>query len=220
LAGARPGSGNFAFTVHGRSAHAGRNPEEGRNAIIAAADLALRLKAAMGPGLKVNPAKIDGGSPTMSCPTRRAAVNPRPETLEDQARAQALIDSTIADIAAEHDVNPLPRPFRPSAQADDARGRGAVQPGYRPARLGQSIGWRSTGGVCDGNTSRLRRARDRHDGCAAEVSYSMEEFLIVDSLAERAALSALTVLRLAEPGVSCRIRAARSTTLAPYDLAS
>ena len=33
LAGARPGSGNFAFTVHGRSAHAGRNPEEGRNAL-------------------------------------------------------------------------------------------------------------------------------------------------------------------------------------------
>ena len=38
----------------------------------------------------------------------------------------------------------------------------------------------------------------------------MEEFLIVDSLAERAALSALTILRLAEgAAMSCRIRAAR-----------
>src|SRR3954462_13923053 len=33
LAGARPGSGNFSLPVRGRSAHAGRNPEEGRNAL-------------------------------------------------------------------------------------------------------------------------------------------------------------------------------------------
>ena len=49
LAGARPGSGNFAITIRGRSAHAGRNPEDGRNALLAAADLALRLAEAKGP---------------------------------------------------------------------------------------------------------------------------------------------------------------------------
>jgi glutamate carboxypeptidase len=43
LAGARPGSGNFTMIVRGRSAHAGRNPEDGRNALLAAADLALKL---------------------------------------------------------------------------------------------------------------------------------------------------------------------------------
>src|SRR5207253_10004942 len=48
LAGARPGSGNFALVVRGRSAHAGRNPEDGRNALLAAADLALRLADAKG----------------------------------------------------------------------------------------------------------------------------------------------------------------------------
>src|SRR5438270_592103 len=53
LAGARPGSGNFAFVVRGRSAHAGRNPEEGRNALTAAADLALRLEALKRDGLTV-----------------------------------------------------------------------------------------------------------------------------------------------------------------------
>src|SRR3546814_3053876 len=36
LAGARAGSGNFSVLVIGKSAHAGRNPEEGRNAIVAA----------------------------------------------------------------------------------------------------------------------------------------------------------------------------------------
>src|SRR3546814_7202869 len=39
LAGARAGSGNFSIVVTGNSAHAGRNPEEGRNAIVAAAEL-------------------------------------------------------------------------------------------------------------------------------------------------------------------------------------
>src|SRR5688572_10206714 len=105
LAGARPGSGNFSFTIRGRSAHAGRNPEEGRNALVAAADLALRLNAAIGPGLKVNPARIEGGSPNNVVPDLAVLrVTLRPSTLDDQARAQALIDSLVADIAAEHDV--------------------------------------------------------------------------------------------------------------------
>ncbi len=68
LAGARPGSGNFSLVVHGRSAHAGRNPEDGRNALIAAADLALRLDQARAPGLSINPARIDGGGPNNVVP--------------------------------------------------------------------------------------------------------------------------------------------------------
>src|ERR1700710_1913561 len=55
LAGARPGSGNFSILLEGRAAHAGRNPEDGRNAIVAAADLVLRLWALRAPGLSVNP---------------------------------------------------------------------------------------------------------------------------------------------------------------------
>src|SRR5256885_708474 len=62
LAGARPGSGNFAIVVHGRSAHAGRNPEDGRNALLAAADLALRLERLERDGLTGIPSRIDGGS--------------------------------------------------------------------------------------------------------------------------------------------------------------
>src|SRR3546814_4558363 len=70
LAGARPGSGNFSVIVTGRTAHAGRNPEEGRNAVVAAADLAVRLAAAAGDELKVNPARIDGGGPNNIVPDR------------------------------------------------------------------------------------------------------------------------------------------------------
>jgi glutamate carboxypeptidase len=71
FAGARPGSGNFDFTVIGKSAHAGRNPNDGRNAILAAADLALRLKAGMRDGLSVNPPGSTAAVPTTSSPTAR-----------------------------------------------------------------------------------------------------------------------------------------------------
>ena len=202
LAGARPGSGNFSFTVHGRSAHAGRNPEEGRNALVAAADLALRLKAAVGAGLKVNPARIDGGSPNNVVPDIAVLrVNVRPDTLDDQARAQSLIDATVAAVSAEHDVQihvhgHFARPPKPMTPEAEALFKLVKQAG---ADLGQSIGWKSTGGVCDGNNIAACGVPVIDTmGVRGGSIHSMEEFLIVESLAERAALSALTILRLSE----------------------
>jgi glutamate carboxypeptidase len=67
------------------------------------------------------------------------------------------------------------------------------------ADLGQSIGWKSTGGVCDGNNIAACGVPVIDTmGVRGGSIHSMEEFLIVESLAERAALSALTILRLAE----------------------
>ena len=202
LAGARPGSGNFAFTIRGRSAHAGRNPEEGRNALVAAADLALRLKAAVGPGLKVNPAKIDGGSPNNVVPDLAVLrVNLRPATLDDQARAEALIDATVAAVAGEHGVQisahgHFARPPKLLTPESEALFRLVQRAG---ADLGQQIAWKSTGGVCDGNNIAACGVPVIDTmGVRGGSIHSMEEFLIVDSLAERAALSALTILRLAE----------------------
>jgi len=202
LAGARPGSGNFSFTVTGRSAHAGRNPEEGRNAVVAAADLALRLKAAMGPGLSVNPAKIDGGSPNNVVPDLAILrVNVRPATLDDQARAQSLIDGAVGQVAADHDVQihvhgHFARPPKPLTPETEALFGLVKQAG---ADLGQTIGWQSTGGVCDGNNIAACGVPVIDTmGVRGGGIHSMEEYLIVDSLAERAALSAVTILRLAE----------------------
>ena len=67
------------------------------------------------------------------------------------------------------------------------------------ADLGQTIGWKSTGGVCDGNNIAACGVPVIDTmGVRGGSIHSMEEYLIVDSLAERAALSALTILRLAE----------------------
>ena len=67
------------------------------------------------------------------------------------------------------------------------------------ADLGQPIGWKPTGGVCDGNNIAACGVPVIDTmGVRGGSIHSMEEYLIVDSLAERAALSALTILRLAE----------------------
>lgn len=201
FAGARPGSGNFSFTVRGKAAHAGRNPQDGRNALVAAADLALRLKQAVAPGLSVNPARIDGGGPNNVVPDLAVLrVNLRPATLDEQARAQQLIDRSVEQVAAEHDVKILThghfaRPPKPMTPALETLFGLVRQAG---ADLGQSVAWQSTGGVCDGNNIAACGVPVIDTmGVRGGSIHSMEEFLIVDSLSERAALSALTILRLA-----------------------
>ena len=201
LAGARPGSGNFGIVIHGRSAHAGRNPEDGRNALLAAADLALRLGALKREGLSVNPKRIEGGSPSNVHPEISVLrVNLLPRTHENQAETKAAIDAAITAIAAEHGVKievsgGFGRPPKPLTREAKALFELVKQAG---ADLGQSIAWQASGGVCDGNNIAACGVPVVDTmGVRGGKIHSMEEFLIVDSLAERAALSALTILRLA-----------------------
>ena len=201
LAGARPGSGNFAITIHGRSAHAGRNPEDGRNAVAAAAQLTLLFEAMRQPGLSVNPARIDGGSPTNVVPDIAILrVNLRPATPELQKIASAMIEEAIALVSEEREVRielhgGFARPPKPMTAEAVALFKLVKQAG---ADLGQAIGWQASGGVCDGNNIAACGVPVVDTmGVRGGKIHSMEEFLIVESLKERAALSALTILRLA-----------------------
>ena len=200
LAGARPGSGNFAFVVNGRSAHAGRNPEDGRNALLAASDLALQLAAAKGPRLSVNPSRIEGGSPGNVVPDLAILrVNMRPTTLEDQERAEAMITTSVAAVAQAHDVRihthgGFARPPKPLTAAAEALFALVKRCG---ADLGQTIGWKPSGGVCDGNNIAACGVPVVDTmGVRGGKIHSPEEYLLVESLPERAALSALTIIRL------------------------
>jgi len=202
LAGARPGSGNFAFVVRGRSAHAGRNPEDGRNALTAAADLALRLEALRRDGLSVNPSRIEGGGPSNVVPDLAILrANLRPRTPEVEAEAKRAIAEALAAVAAERDVRiessggfgRPPKPLTPAAEKLFGLVRQAG------ADLGQQIGWQPSGGVCDGNNIAACGVPVVDTmGVRGGKIHSPEEYLIVDSLTERAALSALIILRLAE----------------------
>ncbi len=202
LAGARPGSGNFSLFVEGRSAHAGRNPEDGRNALVAAADLALRLGRARRPGLSVNPAKIDGGGPNNVVPDKAVLrVNLRPATPADQEDAVSIIEEAVAAVIAEHDVQihrhggfgRPPKPMDENTQSLFELVRSCGDD------LGQTIDWRATGGVCDGNNIAACGVPVVDTmGVRGGAIHSDQEYLIVESLAERAQLSALTILRLAQ----------------------
>ena len=204
LAGARPGSGNFSVLIHGRSAHAGRNPEDGRNALLAAADLALRLNALKSPDLKVNPAKIDGGGPNNVVPDQAILrVNMRPMTPDAMAAAEAALRDAISAIQRDHDVHcHLYGGFnRPPKPLDAAATRLFELVRDCGAALGLSIGWNATGGVCDGNNIAACGIPVVDTmGPRGGAIHSSDEFLIVDSLAERAQLSALTLMKIAERG--------------------
>ena len=204
LAGARPGSGNFSIVITGRSAHAGRNPEEGRNAIVAAADLALRLDRAGRAGLAINPARIDGGGANNVVPGQSVLrVNLRPALPEDQIAAQALLDDLTRAIAAEHGVavhihGGFARPPKP---IDPKTARLFALVEESAALLGRPITHAATGGVCDGNNIAARGVPVVDTmGARGGAIHSPDEYLIVESLAERAQLSTLVMLKLAESG--------------------
>jgi glutamate carboxypeptidase len=206
LAGARKGSGNFSATVRGRAAHAGREIELGRNAVLAASDLALRLAGLMRDhvGVSVNPARIDGGGPNNIVPDLAVLrFNVRPTTPAEQDAVAAAIDGLVAAVAAEHEVTisldgSFARPPKPM-DANQLRLFELVR--ECGSDLGLAIGWRDTGGVCDGNNlAATGLAVVDTLGPRGGAIHSAEEYLCTGSLVERAQLSALLLMRVAASG--------------------
>jgi glutamate carboxypeptidase len=202
LAGARPGSGNFSFDIRGRSAHAGRNPEDGRNAITAAAELALALEALRRDGLTVNVARLDGGSPNNVVPDRAILrVNLRPRTPGLEADARSGIAAAVREVASVRDLQihahgGFGRPPKP-LDAAALRLFALVEQAGRD--LGQHIGRKDSGGVCDGNNIAACGVPVVDTmGVRGGAIHSEDEYLIPQSLGERAGLSALVLARLSE----------------------
>ncbi len=204
LAGARPGSGNFSIHVAGRSAHAGREPEKGRNAVLAAADLALRLARMAAPDLRVNVARIEGGGPNNMVPeTAVLRVNMRPASATAEARALAGLDAAIAEVSCAHEVaahrhGGFARPPKP-LDGNQLRLFELVR--AAGADLGLPVAWRPAGGVCDGNNlAATGLAVVDTLGVRGGAIHSADEFLLTESLAERARLACLVLMRIARDG--------------------
>lgn len=201
LAGARAGSGNWSLTVRGRSAHAGRNPNDGRNAVVAAAALALGLKALHRDGLSVNPAKIEGGSANNVVPDLAILrFNIRPRHEHDAEEFSLNLKALISKVEMEHGVSihlhgGISRPPKPV----DARAEKLFSLVEEcSALLGQPITRKASGGVCDGNNIAACGVPVVDTmGVRGGAIHSPDEFLIVPSLEERAKLSALVLHRLA-----------------------
>ena len=200
LAHARGGTGNYSVTITGKSAHAGRNPQDGRNAIVAASDLVLCIAALEADDITINPARIEGGAANNVVPDLAVLrFNIRPKSTDAMHRFDGQLDDILRRIADKHEVGihrhggvtrpPKPVDARAQRLFDLVKACGA--------QLGQQIGWKSTGGVCDGNNIAATGVPVVDTmGVRGGAIHSPDEFMIVASLRERAALSALVLTKL------------------------
>jgi glutamate carboxypeptidase len=207
LAGARKGSGNFTLVINGRSAHAGRNPEAGRNAICAAADAVAALNAlnAARPGLTLNVGLISGGETTNQVPDRAVIkFNVRIQQAEDAGWClHRLEDIQLAVNQRDGFSAHLHGSFGRMPKQLDARHQQLYALAQQCGNALQlDIHWQPTGGCCDGNNLSNHGLPNVDTlGVRGGMIHSEQEFICLDSLTERAQLSALMLFHLARYGV-------------------
>jgi glutamate carboxypeptidase len=203
LAGARGGSGNFSVAVRGVAAHAGREFERGRNAVVAAGELAVALHALSDPaaGVTVNVAGIEGGGPFNVVPdaallrfnvrvTQAAQAEAMPAKIMAAVERAGRREGITAELAGQFTSPPKPLDGRTNRLLEQIAACGRD--------LGQTIRWKPTRGVCDGNKLAAAGLSNVDTlGVRGGGLHSTDEYLVVDSLTERAKLTALFLMRLA-----------------------
>ncbi|PQA85499.1 acetylornithine deacetylase [Marinicaulis flavus] len=203
LAGARKGSGNFSAVIRGKSAHAGREHHLGRNALVAAADFIAGIDKLSGQreGLTVNVARLDGGGPNNVVPDLAVArFNVRLEQPADSDWLLEQANALIAEIDAREGYSAkleggFTRPPKPMTAQLEAFFLALRATGEE---LGINIDWVPTGGCCDGNNIAAAGIPVIDTlGVRGANIHSAQEIAKLDSLVERAKLSALLLLKIA-----------------------
>jgi glutamate carboxypeptidase len=206
LVGSRKGSGNFTAVMRGRSAHAGRDIHLGRNAILALAGFIVRLDElnAKGGGVTVNVGRIDGGGAVNVVPDRATCrFNVRVTSQAEQSAVEARLAELAETFSALEGYNlTLHGSFTaPPKPADGATLRllhHAVECGRE---IGLELDWCESGGTCDGNRLAAAGLPNIDSlGPRGGSLHSPDEFLLLDSLTERAKLAVLLLTRLADGG--------------------
>jgi glutamate carboxypeptidase len=206
IVSARKGILDLRLTVHGRAAHAGVEPEKGRNAIVEAARLVRELQALNGrwDGVTVNPGVISGGT--------RPNVVPERCTLEVDIRAVARDDLEAAEAAIRElaaativpdtrvDVEEMGRHWPMEKLARSGRLVEHVQAVAK--RLGFDVHDTLTGGASDANTTAgLGVPTIDGLGPIGGNDHSPAEYLDVDSIVPRTTLLAGLLVAIARDQV-------------------
>src|SRR5690606_18626197 len=140
----------------GRSAHAGRNPQEGRNAVVHAARLADELDrlSDFDSGMTVNVARFIGGEALNQVPAEALLELNVRVVAQDQADQIEAALRRLADqfAAADGYTCSLEGGFHSPPKRIDHRYAALHQQLAQAAGwLGREIRWRDTGGACDGS---------------------------------------------------------------------
>lgn len=206
IVGERKGSGNFSLIVRGKAAHAGREHHLGRNAIVKLAEVTADINAlnALSDSITVNPGIVEGGSALNAVPDLAILrFNVRIGSPEDQQLMQQSLDALLTSLNARHDEQDyrfelhggFTRPPKILKERDKALWSMLETSGEM---LDLTITQRATGGCCDGNNLAAYGLSNIDTlGVHGGDIHSDKEFILLDSLTERAKLSALMLMRIA-----------------------
>ena len=210
FSGARKGSAVWDVIFQGRSAHAGREPEKGRSALMAASEFALKIEALtdVRPGTTFNIGSIDGGDavnvvPAL-CVVRLGARAPDGASAE---WAQGEVDRILAEVLTRdgitaHTHGGFYRPPKPRNAAQDKLFGDVAE---TAKALGIEINFKDTGGVCEGNNVFAAGTPNIDTlGVRGGRIHSAEEFMMADSLSERAGLAVLILHRIADGRIDAK----------------
>lgn len=203
LAGDRKGSGKFSIVVKGRAAHAGRAFDEGRNAICLLADLVNHVQALNGEreGVTINVGYIKGGGALNVVPdTAVVKIDIRIKQMSDKEWFLTRINALCESYKNKEGFNvslhgEFGRPPKQMSAETLALFKRIQSLGHM---LNLNIDWAPSGGCCDGNNlaSYGLPVVDTLGVRGANIHQSTE-YLMIDSLVERAKLSALLLMELA-----------------------
>jgi len=201
IVSSRKGILDARITVNGRAAHAGVEPEKGRSAILAAADLVSRLHALNGrwDGVTINVGVIEGGSrPNVVAERASLEVDVRAIRRSDLEAAEAEIRTMLGELAVPDttaEMTPMARWWpmekleRSGRLVDHAQGIAR--------RLGFEVHDAATGGASDANTT-AGMGVPSIDGLGpiGGMDHSPAEYLDVASIVPRTTLLAGLLLAI------------------------
>ena len=204
FAGARKGSGLFSLVVQGTTAHAGRDPHLGRNAIHKLSEAIVQIVSTVNQcdGLTVNPGRIAGGGPLNQIAERAVChFNFRCFDKKQADFARQLLQQIVADINAQQGYSATihgsfhrpPKPFnaKKSALAQIVK--------HCCSELQLNYRFVDTGGCCDGNNLAQYGVENIDTlGVRGGKIHTNEEFILLDSLVERVQLSALILHQITQ----------------------
>ena len=216
LAGARKGSGNFSVSIKGTTAHAGREHHLGVNAIVAGAEFITCINELSGgrTGLTVNVAKLEGGGPNNVVPDNAVVrFNVRIEQPEDGDWFMGHLEEILTRMNKQNGLQLKSHGhfYRPPKPMDEQTEKFFQAVRAVGADLNLTIKWVPTGGCCDGNNIAAAGIPVVDTlGVRGGKIHSTDEFVKLDSLEERAKLSALLLMKIAageipNPGIKLNL---------------
>jgi glutamate carboxypeptidase len=196
LVKSRKGTGIFTLTCHGRAAHAGRNPDAGRNAILALAEYLPHVDALNRElrGVMLNIGSIRGGGAVNIVPDFAAAeLNLRISRATDEARVLARLRELAAPINAREGFRlEIAGRFNRPPKEVTSRDEQLFAAWQECAReLGVQLSWQDVDGGSDGNLFSAAGLTNLDGlGPVGDHTHSSDEFVHLPSLVERSRIAA------------------------------